>query len=97
MEEEARRNTNNNNNWQNCNNSSSHPCSSPSSNMTNYYATLEDTINNKAKKLTIEYLREQGGDFTGGRDQQDQFFLVYKFIHTPLDMIIAGMATMMRD
>jgi hypothetical protein len=94
MEEERRRNSN----WSNTNSTSTgSPLNSSSCGMRSYYATLEDHINNKAKRLTIEYIREQGGDFTGGKDQQDQFFLVYKFIHTPIDMIIAGMNTMMRE
>ena len=68
--------------------------SSSSSNLS-YYAYLEETINTKAKKLTLDYLKTKGVQLQGGNQQGqqmlDQVFLVYKFVNTPIDAIIAGM------
>lgn len=84
-------------NWQSSSTSSSSSPSKGSSGSDrrgdfSYYAYLEEHINNKAKKLTVEYLK---GRIPGNSQQQqllqEQVFLVYKFIHTPLDAIIAGM------
>lgn len=81
-------------NWQQSSSSSSSHSTSPSSSSDksrdySYYAYLEESINNKAKKLTAEYLRSgRGGN---SLPLQEQTFLVYKFIHTPIDAIIAGM------
>ena len=68
--------------------STSPTSSDGSSNDYSYYAYLEENINNKAKKLTVDYLNSRGGNST---PLQEQTFLVYKFIHTPIDAIIAGM------
>jgi hypothetical protein len=67
---------------------STSPTSSDGSSDYSYYAYLEENINNKAKKLTVDYLNSRGGNST---PLQEQTFLVYKFIHTPIDAIIAGM------
>lgn len=63
---------------------------------------IEQQINNKAKNMTFEYLNKlRKDDDCGmrGDDQtlQEQVFLVYKFICTPIDIITAGMKTMMRE
>lgn len=77
--------------------SSSSPSSSGSSGARDfsYYAYLEEHINNKAKKLTVDYLKKTTDTRRGGQqnNQQlsEQVFLVYKFIHTPIEAIIAGM------
>ena len=89
------------NRWQSSSTSSSSSSSyanngnnSSNSNLS-YYAYLEETINTKAKKMTLDYLKSQGVQLQGGNQQGqqmlDQVFLVYKFIHTPIDAIIAGM------
>lgn len=52
--------------------SSSHGNSSNSSSNPNnlsYYAYLEETINTKAKKLTMDYLKTQGVQLQGGNQQ----------------------------
>ena len=64
------------------------------------YQIIEQQINNKAKAMTIDYLKKTRVDDCGrGDDQslQEQVFLVYKFISTPIDIITAGMRTMMRE
>jgi hypothetical protein len=75
--------------WQSSQSSqSTSPTSSDGSRDYSYYAYLEENINNKAKKLTVDYLKSRGGN---SLPLQEQTFLVYKFIHTPIDAIIAGM------
>jgi hypothetical protein len=93
MEHDTTTTTNNtgttNNNWQ-----ASSCSSSQSSSSSSYYAQMEESINNKAQLDTLEYLRElqRVGGNRGGADQcHDQIFLVYKFINTPLELLIAGM------
>ena len=63
-----------------------------------YYAVLEEQINLLAQKLTLEYLRTTKGN--NSRDSSnnsncssdsEKVFIVYKFIHTPIEAIIAGM------
>jgi len=78
--------------WQSSSTSPSSSSSSDSFSHISYFTLLEENINSKAKKLTLDYLK-RGGDRRGGQQQslQDQVFLVYKFIHTPVDAIIAGM------
>ena len=85
-----------------CWNSSTSQGSSPSSHSSggsdlhgkdfSYYAQLEENINAKAKKMTVDYLKK-GADRRGSLQphNQEQIFLVYKFIQTPIDAIIAGM------
>lgn len=69
---------------------------------------MEEAINTKAKKQTCSYFRDNRRDDCGrdGVDEgsnnnicsnQEQVFLVYKFINTPIDLIIAGMKQMMRE
>ena len=58
--------------WQSSSTSSSSSSShgnnsnSSSSNNLSYYAYLEETINTKAKKLTLDYLKSQGVPLQGG-------------------------------
>lgn len=54
--------------------SSSHGNNSSSSNPNNlsYYAYLEETINTKAKKMTLDYLRSQGVSLQGNNQQGQQ-------------------------
>jgi hypothetical protein len=49
--------------WNNTNNNNNSNCGSNDSSRKsyNYYAYLEEQINNKAKKLTIDYIKSQGG------------------------------------
>lgn len=64
------------------------------------YQIIEQQINNKAKAMTIEYLKKTREDDCGRVDDsslQEQVFLVYKFISTPIEIITAGMRTMMRE
>lgn len=71
---------------------------------------MEETINIKAKKQTVEYINrrdrdccqdrgdgDNGNNNGGNNNNQEQVFLVYKFIGTPVELIIAGMKQMMRD
>lgn len=50
--------------WQSSSTSSSHSSNSSNnsnySNNLSYYAYLEETINNKSKKLTMDYLKTRG-------------------------------------
>jgi hypothetical protein len=79
-------NNNNNNNY---------------NNMAYYYQMMEEQINIKAKKMTYDWMvrRADDDDCGQGDDKQlqEQVFLVYKFINTPIDIIVAGMRTMMRE
>ena len=48
--------------WQSSSSQSTSPTSSDGSKDYNYYAYLEENINSKAKKLTVDYLRSRGGN-----------------------------------
>lgn len=55
---------------------------------------LEEEINLKAQKLTIEYLKQTKGTNSNnlcGDDLSEKVFIVYKFVHTPKEALIAGM------
>jgi hypothetical protein len=62
---------------------------------------MEEQINIKAKKLTYDWMVKRSDDDDCGQGEkqllQEQVFLVYKFISTPVDIIVAGMRTMMRE
>lgn len=91
--------------WQNHHESSSWASQSPQRGE-DYYQRVEEQANLQAQKLTLEYLRQaklqrQSNDSSDcGKPSEPQpmmeensekVFIVFKFIHTPLEAIIAGM------
>ena len=59
---------------------------------------IEEQANLQAQKLTLEYLKNQKAttkpvesDPKPSEDPSEKVFIVYKFIQTPIDAIIAGM------
>lgn len=74
--------------WQQSSSSSS-GSSGIQTNSTTYYSLLEEQINLQAKRQTSDYLKQNAG----GDDNQDKekVFIVYKFVNTPIEALIAGM------
>lgn len=78
-----------------------------------YYQRIEEQANQQAQKLTLEYLRQaklqRQSPKSSDKPSDDQpeqpqmeensekVFIVFKFIHTPIEAIIAGMMQMQRD
>lgn len=67
------------NRWQSSSTSSSSSSSQGSNNGNSsynnnlsYYAYLEESINNKSKKMTMDYLKAQGVQLQGGNQQGQQ-------------------------
>jgi hypothetical protein len=72
-----------------------------------YYAKLEEQANVQAQKMTIEYLKKaklssslnnlnnncenNNNNLPKAEENQEKVFIVYKFIQTPIEAIIAGM------
>lgn len=56
------------------------------------YSTLEAQINEQATTLTSAYLRESVN--SGVKVTQEQTYLVYKFLNTPIEMLVQGMVSM---
>lgn len=53
---------------------------------------IEEQANLQAQSLTIEYLKKcKGNNCDPQPEPQEKVFIVYKFIQTPIEAIIAGM------
>lgn len=79
---------NNNNEWQSSSQATS--SGSSSSGAYSYYTVLEEQINLQAQKLTLDYLKKNKGTNNQPNDNE-KVFIVYKFIQTPIEALIAGM------
>ena len=59
---------------------------------------LEEKVNKKARSMTQEYLRSLPNDLQADRAKiqsiQEQTYLVYKFVNSPIDMLMSGMKKM---
>lgn len=60
-----------------------------------YFTALEEHINLQAQKLTLDWLKKHKGNNNNGNNNNlldsEKIFIVYKFIQTPIEALIAGM------
>lgn len=55
-----------------------------------YYAQVEEYVNMQAQQMAAEYLNKASKEERHEEDKE-KVFIVYKFIQTPIDALIAGM------